>query len=426
MKKEPVILVVDDEEKDRDWIREAVGGKYQLVEVSNGRDALSELSMRPDIDAIVLDLVMPVMDGFDLLSELMKSPELAVLPVFVLTAQKEEVFEANALKLGAMDYATKGVRKDVFRLRLQNLLERSVPKSGPVSEAYDDLTGFFKRTPFYERVSERLDVADKGYDLMAMDICRFSLINTNFGEKEGNRLLSWLADLVRKEFDGALLLGCRLYADRFIFLMERKIYEEKLPHFSERLLSNYPLDVDIRVKFGIYEIGNRQIDIGKMCEGAFSAVNLTKDHFDMEFAHYSEETHAQVLGEKHLTDEMRRALVEEQFQVYMQPKFDIDKDKIIGAESLVRWVHPERGMIPPNEFIPLFERNGFVGELDSYVWNKTAETIARWKKEGKPVVPVSVNVSRNDIYAMDILKVIPDIVDRNGISPELLHLEITE
>ena len=426
MKKERVVLVVDDEEQDRAWVHEALGDEYELIDAADGKEAFSILNMRQDISAIVLDLAMPVMDGFDVLTELMKEPDLAALPVFVLTGQKEKLFEANALKLGALDYAVKGVRKDVFRLRLHNLLKRSYPQEGPVREAYDDLTGLFKRNPFYTRVMERLEVSEKEYDLLAMDVAHFGLINARFGEKEGDRLLSYLADVVRKEFEDHLVLGCRLYADRFIFLMNRTTYLEHLSRFSERLLSSYPLHTDIRVKFGIYEITDPKVDVGKMCECAFSAVNVAKDHFDLEYTYYSEKTHAQVLDEKHLTEEMRKALREEQFQIYLQPKFDINKEKIIGAESLVRWIHPQRGLIPPDQFIPLFERNGFVGELDAYVWNRTAQLIARWAREKRPVVPVSVNVSRNDIYAMDILKVIPDIVEQHGISPEMLHLEITE
>ena len=426
MKKEPVILVVDDEEEARRWVHEALEDQYRLIDAPGGKDALSELNLRGDISAIILDLVMPGVDGFDVLSELIKTPEHAAVPVFVLTNQKEEIFEANALKLGAMDYATKGIRKDVFRLRLANLLKRTAPPPGPVQESYDDLTGFFKRNPFYQKVAERMEVGDREYDLLAMDISHFSLINAQYGMKEGDRLLSWIAEVVRKEFGKDLIMGCRLYADRFIFLMEKKVYESKLVRFSERVLSAYPLETDIRVKFGIYEITDPTQDVGKMCECAYSAVNMAKDHFNLEYAFYSEETHSHKMGEKHLTDNMRKALNEEQFQIYLQPKFDIDREQIIGAESLVRWVHPERGLIPPGEFIPLFERNGFVSELDTYVWNKTAELVADWKKTGRPVVPVSVNVSRNDIYSMDILKVIPEIIEEHKIAPELLHLEITE
>ena len=207
MKKEPVILVVDDEEEARRWVHEALEDQYRLIDAPGGKDALSELNLRGDISAIILDLVMPGVDGFDVLSELIKTPEHAAVPVFVLTNQKEEIFEANALKLGAMDYATKGIRKDVFRLRLANLLKRTASPPGPVQESYDDLTGFFKRNPFYQKVAERMEVGDREYDLLAMDISHFSLINAQYGMKEGDRLLSWIAEVVRKEFGKDLICG---------------------------------------------------------------------------------------------------------------------------------------------------------------------------------------------------------------------------
>lgn len=125
--------------------------------------------------------------------------------------------------------------------------------------------------------------------------------------------------------------------------------------------------------------------------------------------------------EERLSADMKQGIEEEQFQVYFQPKYSLHTNQIVGAEALVRWIHPKEGMISPASFIPLFERNGLIKELDQYVWEKSAELISHWMKQKKQIVPISVNVS-----PIDIVTVLSEIVEKYEIKPELLHLEVTE
>ena len=141
---------------------------------------------------------------------------------------------------------------------------------------------------------------------------------------------------------------------------------------------------------------------------------------------YNESLRDKLLREKAIPDAMQKALDQGQFSVFYQPKYSLTEECLAGAEALVRWIHPEWGMISPGEFIPLFEKNGFIPKLDQYVWEQVCAQLQRWRKTGRPVLPVSVNISRADMYQADVAQVLSGLTARYGIEPGLLHLEITE
>lgn len=133
-------------------------------------------------------------------------------------------------------------------------------------------------------------------------------------------------------------------------------------------------------------------------------------------AYYDKKIWEKQVYEQEILNCMEDAIDKEQFKVYFQPKYDLNSEKVAGAEALVRWVHPEKGFMNPAEFIPLFETNGFITELDKFVWDKTCEYIEEWKRKGYPVVPISVNVSRTDIYNPDFMDIIMGIIKSTGLN----------
>ena len=163
-----------------------------------------------------------------------------------------------------------------------------------------------------------------------------------------------------------------------------------------------------------------------MCDRAGLALNQIKNHYGKNVAFYTDSLRTDLIREQQILDSMETALKEHQFQVYYQPKYDIHSDSIAGAEALVRWIHPEYGFMSPADFIPLFERKGFITKLDYYVWREACETLCKWKEEGRKVVPISVNISRVDFSVPDLAEWIISLVDRHEIDRKLLHLEITE
>lgn len=396
------VLIADGEKNDRKLLRDILADDYDIIEASNGKEAVEFLQAENNFAAVILELTMPVMDGYDVLKSRMQDEEMRSIPFLVVTHNKEEIFEVNALKLGADDFIRKPFKKEILQIRLANLLEKESLQ--PRSEKLDELTGFLRRNSFYHAMRTELAEHPKDkFDVLAMDVVHFSLINDTYGTEEGDKLLVYLSGVIKKHLQDDIVCGARIYADKFLFLVKRNMeYTEVLKRFSEKHFAKYTLDSKIHIKFGIYEIAGSKADVSAMCDKAIAAIYIAKEHFNMDFAYYNDSMHERHRVEQQIADEMDDALQAEQFVVYFQPKYDIDHDCIIGAEALVRWKHPSKGLIMPDEFIPLFERNGFISELDSYIWEKTAKQLSIWQTEGKLVVPVSVNVSRQDINVLDV------------------------
>ncbi len=177
---------------------------------------------------------------------------------------------------------------------------------------------------------------------------------------------------------------------------------------------------------GIYPVEDRGISVEQMCDRALLAARGIKGRYGTHFAAYDDELRSKLLREQAITDGMEAALSGEQFEIYLQPKYRVRDDTLAGAEALVRWNHPEWGLLPPSEFIPLFEKNGFITRVDQYVWESVCAAMQAWDQKGLPPVSVSVNVSRADIYNASIPGILTETVERYGQPPSRLHLEITE
>ncbi|MGN1040384.1 MAG: EAL domain-containing protein, partial [Candidatus Fimimonas sp.] len=219
----------------------------------------------------------------------------------------------------------------------------------------------------------------------------------------------------------------RYGADRFIFLQESKSEREFRKIFFAHSEGTFAQkEGNLSVKWGIYEITDRSIPVEQMCDRALLAADSIKGQYNKPFAVYDDALRGKLLREKAITDAMEIALAEEQFVVYLQPKFSIKEECMIGAEALVRWIHPQWGFMSPGEFIPLFEKNGFISRLDQFVWEKVCQTIANWQQKGIAPLPVSVNVSRADMFNAQLASTLLGTTQKYGVAPELLHLEITE
>lgn len=180
------------------------------------------------------------------------------------------------------------------------------------------------------------------------------------------------------------------------------------------------------MRWGIYEITDRSVPVEQMCDRALLAADSIKGQYNEFFAVYDDNLCHKLLREKAITDAIEPALLEEQFIVYFQPKYSLRENRMAGAEALVRWCHPEWGLLAPGEFIPLFEKNGFISRLDRYVWEHTCRQLRAWKDQGYPLLPVSVNVSRADVYQLNLVEVLLQLANKYEINPKYLHLEITE
>lgn len=428
MDTEKTILVVEDNEINRLMLCGLLSSEYKTLEAQNGQEALDVLrEHKDDISLILLDIIMPVMDGYTFLDIVKADPIYASVPVIVTTQSDSEADEVAALSHGAADFVPKPYRPQIILHRVANIINLRETAAIINLFKYDRLTGLYSKSYFCQRVQEILQRnPDLSYDIVCSDIENFKLINDGFGIATGDSLLCGIADLYKTDVGQRGICG-RLNSDQFVCLLERRWkYTNDMFVQANAKINELTRAKSIVTKWGIYEINDRSISVEQMCDRAIMATCSIKGQYGKYFAVYDDKLRNKLLKQQAIIDCMESALAQEQFMVYLQPKYRIKDNKLAGAEALVRWNHPEWGIQSPGEFIPLFEKNGFIVNLDRFVWDKTCAMVRRWIDSGYPTVPVSVNVSRADIYTEDIADVLTDTVAKYGLQPSAVHLEITE
>lgn len=313
--------------------------------------------------------------------------------------------------------------------RLKMLLEevREAKSTIEILER-DPLTNLYTQNAFFDRAATMLkENPEMDFDIIAADIERFKMVNDAFGNTAGDKLLAEVAICLLSIREEGKSLFARARADKFYALVPRctSVYETLDRHIGF-LADNYPLPMRLQIKLGVYPIKDRTLSIHRMCDRAVLAACSIKGFFDKRIAFYDDSIRKKMIMEQNIIDTMTEALEREDFQVYLQPKVEIGTGRLMGAEALVRWQHPQLGMVSPGDFIPVFEKNGFIYALDQFVWRKACEIMGRWKREKGNFIPISVNVSRVDIYHTDLPGILMKMVEENNLEPGDLHLEITE
>ncbi len=294
---------------------------------------------------------------------------------------------------------------------------------------FDSLTGAPNSQKFDEEVTRILEW-DNGHKhaLVEFDIEKFKLINDLFGMRVGDLVLIHIADCL-KELVTVPNIYCRMHSDVFCICIT---YETKgdIIRFIEKLkkrIETNEFNFEVKTSYGVYlPEENHILAVNLMCDRAALAKKRIKDSAMQFCAFYDEEYRNEILKNNQIEAEMELALKEHQFVMYLQPKFNLENGEIVGAEVLARWKHPEKGMIQPNDFIPLFERNGFIMKLDEYMWEEACKAIQSWKNAGRKRFPVSVNVSRYHIYNHKIESILENLLTKYDLNPGDLSLEITE
>lgn len=421
------VLIVDDCQQDRMAVADVLRSDYDILEACNGKQALEILSRkRAQISLIMLDLMMPVMDGYEFLEMYRKRKEYSYLPVVVCTTEDDPEREQKSLELGAWDFVLKNSSPGIMRLRAGNAIEKSKVRF----LEYDFLTGIYGQQKFYQATRELLDQrAGANFAFIHFDIDRFRIINTLYGSKEGDRLIHFVAGAIRKVMTayGRGTYG-RLGGDVFGMCVP---YEDgaAIYHILEGIraeIRKHSVHYYLETCAGIYLVDDPDMEVAAMHDNAEIAAAQCKGQYMVHDVLYTEEIGQKVLREQHIIDEMDAALAEQQFIVYFQPKYQLKKMAPYGAEALVRWKKPGGEIVLPNEFIPIFERNGFITKLDYYVWEKVCQFIDSELSQGRNPAPISVNVSRVNLYNPDFMDSLIDLIHRYHIPPHYLNLELTE
>lgn len=294
---------------------------------------------------------------------------------------------------------------------------------------YDEITGLYARHSFFRRVRQALnDDPDGKYLLLRMDINHFKLYNDVFGPEAGDQLLRDIADAVRAQ--APLGSFCtRLFSDHFaLFAKAGSVSPDKACKWTAEWLASYSKSFSLSASIGVYYVEDPSVNISLMCDRALIALRTLKGGYETRYAVFDEQLRDRMLHEQRLMDDMNEALGQEQFVLYFQPQINYETGEVVGAEALVRWQHPQRGLLPPGAFIPLLESNGAISRLDEYVWERACRYMRQWmdRAGGKLAVCVSVNLSRADIYNVHLCEILSSLTSRYGIPNSALRLEITE
>lgn len=423
-----LVLVVDDQEINRDALGIILEDDYEVIYAENGAEALELMNAHADeLSVVLLDLMMPVMSGFEVLEAVRGDEQLKGIPIIVLTADKSA--ELEALQLGAYDFITKPFDiHEVILARVARIIELSEGRQLISAAEHDKLTMLYARSFFFEYASRIAQYHPELHmDAVELNIEQFHTINDLNGYDFGDDVLRLIGDEIRAFLAGSEGIASRIDADCFdIYCQHLDDHQELLDRLQDVVNANSS-NVNIRLRMGVYP-WHEGVEPVLMFDRARAACNAVRGNFQEPLRVYNEEMHERELLNQRLLNDLSTAIEERQFKVYYQPKYDIqcDPPRLSSAEALVRWIHPELGMVSPGDFIPLFEGNGLISVVDSFVWEEAAKQVAAWRDEFGFTLPVSVNVSRADMFDPGLPDRLAFLIECYGLDFKDIKLEVTE
>ena len=297
-----------------------------------------------------------------------------------------------------------------------------------IGSKFDPLTGLYNREAFYTETQLILGARyDTKYSIVCMDISCFKIINDLFHVETGNVILQTAAEYFKEILNPRTTLVCRADADHFILCIPNEELDiEKIIKDLDERIKELHISHNILFFAGIYPVDNINLPVHQMCDRAGMALRRIKGSYLTRYAYYDAKMRDQMIEELLITGNLEIALNERQFTIFLQPIFDPHKNTVVSAEALVRWFHPVHGMVSPGKFIPVCERNGFIVRLDRFVWEEACRLQRKRLNEHKPIVPISVNLSRLNFYSSDLTEFLSLLLEKYDLESWMLKLEVTE
>ena len=424
------ILLVEDEQVNQEILQACLQGTYEVLPAMTGAEALEIIDREQEtLSMVLLDLMLPDMHGMDILRRMRKDVRTAGIPVIVMTADSKA--EVKCLSHGAVDFIPKPYpRPEIVQARVRRIIELSEDREILRWTERDALTGLYNRE-FFNRYARQLDTfhPEEPSDAAILNITQFHMINDRYGRAYGDAVLAAAGEEIRELLKETGGIASRSDSDTFCFYCpHREDYAALLERLADRVNRDISGENRIRLRMGVYALVDKELDIDRRFDRAKMAADTARSGYSNSVGWFSEAMYEKEKLDARLVEDFAAALREKQFTVYFQPKFHIrgEKPVLASAEALVRWNHPEMGMVSPGIFIPVFEANGLVRALDRYVWAAAAEKIRDWRDRLGITLPVSVNVSRIDLFDPRIFDNLREIVEKNGIGYRNLLLEVTE
>lgn len=403
----------------------------------NGQPYLGYATSVQDTSWIMVALVGRSAINENLLPLILQIVAIFILSILLFALIISVISRMITQPLEAVTNATKEIAKGNFGLHLSSSSKDEVGQLAAAVDVtietlrnramFDSLTGIYNEFAFSSRAMHLINTnPDKQYAIIRFDIARFKMVNDMFGSARGDELLKFIACVLRDHVSSDDCYG-RLSSDVFCICTSESS-DSQLLNLIHRLtyhVEAFPINFNLTPYFGICLV-KPELSMNTLLDWSGLALKTIKGSTLTNYAFYNHQMREQLLEESRIENEMNDALEQGQFVIYLQPKCNIETSRVVGAESLVRWIHPEAGLISPNSFIPLFEKNGFILKLDEYVWEETCKVIHSWLEKGYPLLPVSVNISRVHIFDPEFCDKITELVHKYNIPIKMLELEFTE
>lgn len=416
------ILIVDDSEINREMLRLILEDEYDIVEASNGKEAIDIIDSGEHVFRLVLlDLVMPIINGYEALQEFKNRNWQHNLPVIIISGDSTDEALSKAYDLGAADFFAKPYNPQIVLRRVMNVIASR-------EYAYRDLlTGSFNRTGFLQMTNNFLQKCPDRtkYSIMFFDVKNFKAINSLLGTEGGDAVLKQMyKGMSSAELEPIFI--SRFEADHFVCLVEKdKINISKMMRENNQNLEWNGHNMQFRFRTGICHIDNDS-DITSFVDRAKLSLSYIDDEYLKPYAIFDDRMANNYINAASVTSEFDASMANNEFKVYYQPIMEIATGKIASAEALIRWIHPERGFVRPDLFIPALEKDGFISKLDLFVDRTVNQVMQSWKIQGLPTVPVSINLSWMDFYDQDMINNILEQVAQRVTTPGSVRYEITE
>lgn len=333
--------------------------------------------------------------------------------------------ETDKVKSSTADTVLESMDKKDFELYIYSL-RKMAENNLESNRTY--MTDLYNLRAFqYKAGEEMLENPQLKFAMIVLDFANFKSINEFCGRDVGDGLLKCTADALREQMGEHVVLS-HFRADIFALVMPFEKEEELVDTVLriDKRISEYKIPYKVLPAFGICVAESPAMSVSLMRDYATMALNTIKGKFYAKYAFFDEKMRSQMLLNKMIENDIVGALEEEQLHLYIQPKINMNTKEIIGGEALVRWHHPERGVVPPGQFLPVLEKNGLIIDVDIYIWTRVFQFIGKRLSEGKRAVPISINISRSHVFDKTFRKCLVELAQEYRVPTEYVLLELTE
>ena len=448
------LLVVDDVPANIYELLEALKDRYRIQVANSGAKALEIVHGSTPPDLILLDVLMPEMDGYEVCRRIKSTPEGKNIPVIFVTVADAVREKLKGFELGAADYITKPFDIDEVRARVRTHLEltrlrrffedlvaQRTAMLQVSEEKYrilahrDPLTGLPNRMLLAELLAHTIQHSERAHTqfaLLSLDLDNFKTINESLGHSRGDQLLVEVGKRLQRLLPDSDAIA-RTGGDEFEIILEHKENIPWVDLLAQRMidalgdpfiLDGHSVYVGASIGIALYPADGTSVET--LQSNADAALHQAKAHGRGVMRFFSPEMSSRAKTRLTLEADLRHAFDHDEFRLYYQPQVDLLSGRIVGLEALVRWEHPVRGIIPPDEFIPLAEESGLIVRLGDWVLHEACRQIKLWSTAGLAPRQTAVNVSAVQLSRGNLVESVRHALELSGIVPEQLELEITE